>query len=331
MSFELTNENLQNIAARCTAIFLTKQASLSEALAKEAMDLELNPDQIHRAIEATNTVAYLKQLEESPDRTFEFPVADYKEVIAKMVLPEEVSAANPIGNDYDPAAPNNEIVKNDATGQGINLGYTDFEKVALLNSSIVGSLNELRSIEEQKSANMFMLLEKKAGLGDEVWENTIKSFSTMTDLEKKASSVFSLYTQGQELLKREKDLRDSLEKAAELMEKFAVAGLVARGVGAMVGGLAKSVGSSIGKPLANVGRFSSSASKKGMSTNKAVETYDRIAKTQGSGAAKAHFGGAKPSMIHRKGVGKTLDTAAAAATGLTATHQTGVWENLQKN
>lgn len=322
MSFELNNDNLQNIAARCTAVFLNKQASLSEALAKEAMDLELNPDQIKRAIEATNTVAYLKQLEDSPDRTFEFPVADYKEVIAKMVLPEQVSSANPIGNDYDPASPENEIIKNDKTGQGINLGFTDFEKVALLNSAIIGAVNELRALDEKMSANLFLLQEKRAGLGEDRWTS---------ELQKEASDVKSLMAEGRELLAREKLVRESLEKAAEQMEKFALIGLAARGAGALIGGLARGTGKAVGGTVSNIGRFSSSASKKGMKTPQAVKAYDNIAKSKGTDAAKAHFGGAKPSIIHRKGISKTTDLAVAGATGLTATHSQGVWDTLQKN
>lgn len=91
MSFELTSERLQDIAVGCVTKFMNKQASLSEAIAKEAMDLELNPDQTKRVIEASNTIAYLRQLEKSADRTFEFEVADYTKVMTNMCMPEDMA------------------------------------------------------------------------------------------------------------------------------------------------------------------------------------------------------------------------------------------------
>jgi uncharacterized protein YoaH (UPF0181 family) len=91
MTFELTQERLQEIAVGCVTKFMSKQASLSEAIAKEAQDLELNSEQTKRVIEVTNTVAYLRQLEKSADRTFEFPVADYNHVMAAMCMPEDMA------------------------------------------------------------------------------------------------------------------------------------------------------------------------------------------------------------------------------------------------
>lgn len=93
MTFELTSERLQEIAVSCVTKFMQKQASLTEAIAKEAMDLELNSDQTKRVIEATNTIAYLRQLEKAADRTFEFDVADYNNVMATMCIPEDMLKA----------------------------------------------------------------------------------------------------------------------------------------------------------------------------------------------------------------------------------------------
>lgn len=84
---DLTVERLQSIAVGCVTQFLNKQASLSQAIAKEAQELELNSDQTKRVIEASNTVAYLRQLEKAADRTFEFPLADYSEVMSIMCIP----------------------------------------------------------------------------------------------------------------------------------------------------------------------------------------------------------------------------------------------------
>jgi hypothetical protein len=103
MTFELTSERLQEIAIGCVTQFIQKQASLSDAIAKEAMDLELNSDQTKRVIEATNTIAYLRQLEKSADRTFEFEVADFNKVMATMCMPDDMlkSAGTPPWLDKD--------------------------------------------------------------------------------------------------------------------------------------------------------------------------------------------------------------------------------------
>lgn len=103
MTFELTPERLQEIAVGCVSQFIQKTASLNEAISKEAQALELNPDQTKRVIEASNTIAYLRQLEKSADRTFEFEVADYGKVMAHMCMPEDMlkSAGTPPWLDKD--------------------------------------------------------------------------------------------------------------------------------------------------------------------------------------------------------------------------------------
>ena len=87
MSTDLTPELLQDISVRVVSNFMTKQAGLSEGIAKEAKEMELNPDQIKRVIESSNTIAYLRQLEDATDRSFEFPVAEYNHVMGHLVLP----------------------------------------------------------------------------------------------------------------------------------------------------------------------------------------------------------------------------------------------------
>lgn len=90
MPFQLTNDKLQSIAVNCVTQFLNKEASLSQAVSKQAQALELNPEQTKRVIEASNTIAHLRQLEKAADRTFEFKVADYNEVMADMCVPPAV-------------------------------------------------------------------------------------------------------------------------------------------------------------------------------------------------------------------------------------------------
>ena len=71
---------------------MNDKVPLSVGLAKEASDLELNPEQIRRGVEAVNNITYLKILQISPDRTVEFPLCKYAEVIDELGIPDMPSA-----------------------------------------------------------------------------------------------------------------------------------------------------------------------------------------------------------------------------------------------
>jgi len=102
----ITSETLQDIAVKCTEQFLNNKVPLSLGLAKEAADHCLNPDQIQRCVEATNTVAFLKVRAMSPDKTCEFPLAKYAEVMGAVSIPEDVekvASAKPFPEDFKEA------------------------------------------------------------------------------------------------------------------------------------------------------------------------------------------------------------------------------------
>jgi hypothetical protein len=91
----ITSDTLRDIAILCTEKFLNDRIPLSQGLAKEASVHGLNPDQIQRCVEATNTVAFLKVRALSDDKTCEFPLAKYAEVMASIALPETSAEAAP--------------------------------------------------------------------------------------------------------------------------------------------------------------------------------------------------------------------------------------------
>lgn len=70
--------------------FLNEKTPLSQGIAKQASDMGFNSEQVKRTVEATNNIAYLKMLGMTEDRSFEFPVADFKEVMAHILMPEGV-------------------------------------------------------------------------------------------------------------------------------------------------------------------------------------------------------------------------------------------------
>lgn len=97
----ISNTDLQDIAVHCTSAFLNGGTPLATSLAKQASDRGLNSDQVKRAIEATNTLCYLKGLEVGSDRTFEFPVAEYGDVIKQASVPDGFTGS---GESLAPAA-----------------------------------------------------------------------------------------------------------------------------------------------------------------------------------------------------------------------------------
>ena len=87
----ITVQDLQDIAVECAGEFFNNHTPLSVGLAKVASDRGLNSDQLRRAVEATNTVTYLKSLQVSPDRTGEFPLANYEEIVKLACVPDNLA------------------------------------------------------------------------------------------------------------------------------------------------------------------------------------------------------------------------------------------------
>lgn len=84
----ITTQDIQDIAVKCASEFFNNNTPLNESLAKEASYRGLNSDQLKRAVEATNTITYLKSIEVAKDRTSEFPLGDYREIVKQASLPE---------------------------------------------------------------------------------------------------------------------------------------------------------------------------------------------------------------------------------------------------
>lgn len=84
----ISSDTIRDISVKSVEMFLNDKVPLSEGLAKQASAYELNSEQIQRAVEATNSIAYLKVLELANDRTVEFPLCKYAEVMTSIVIPE---------------------------------------------------------------------------------------------------------------------------------------------------------------------------------------------------------------------------------------------------
>jgi hypothetical protein len=97
----ITIPELQEIAVKCTSDFFNNNIPLNQSLAKEASDRGLNCDQLQRAIEATNTLTYLKSVDSTKDRTSEFPVANYQEIVKLAFVPDSLQKSAPDEGDMN--------------------------------------------------------------------------------------------------------------------------------------------------------------------------------------------------------------------------------------
>lgn len=84
----ISSDQIRDISIKTVEGFLNDKIPLSEGLAKQASLLQLNSEQIQRSVEATNSIAYLKVLSLTDDRTMEFPLCKYAEVMVKVALPD---------------------------------------------------------------------------------------------------------------------------------------------------------------------------------------------------------------------------------------------------
>lgn len=81
-------EQLKNLAAKAVSNYIARGVTLTDAVAALSKENRLNEEQTKRLVEVSNQVAYLKILETAKDRTFNFPVAEYKDVMAKIATPD---------------------------------------------------------------------------------------------------------------------------------------------------------------------------------------------------------------------------------------------------
>lgn len=253
---EISTEDLKDLSVTVVESFINNKVSMNETITKIACDRELNPDQTKRLVETSNTVAYLKLQKEASDKTFEFPVADYNQVILGMVSPDK----------QDTSGIEAEFVR----GQTKEAAYIDEHAFSL-------SIEETRAIATKEAYKNKDMLEKLAydkaeiliNIGDTLFtfskdEFAMEKLAEVCDEEtfiklaflvnkngptplrkhifkeaelNQAKHLFNLFKQAQELIK-ETGKREELNKKAFFQAIGAGLGMAARGI---AGGLAKAV------------------------------------------------------------------------------------------
>lgn len=288
-------ETIRTYAVQAVTDFVSNGVPLSQGIAKIASTQELNPEQIKRVVEASNTVAHLKMISGSSDRTAEFPVAKYETVLGHMVQPGE-------GSNLVTAAPSEAYNSSQGTGEftkysmdqsqlethlarGILATKSEIEKIAydkqivlLQMEDVIKSMsksdNPLEKLAEVASEKEYNILSKYFGL-EKTASESLSTKLVFTDKElSEARTLVGLVKEAEDLVKSE-------------MEKKAF-------VGAALAGLGRVAGAVVGKPIrmaasglaslgSTVGKVAASgATKKPLSTD--------VAKSWGKIKGKANIG-----------------------------------------
>lgn len=230
----VTPELIRDISVQAVEEFLNNKVPLSKGLAKQAAAHDLNAEQVKRAVESANNIAYLKVLQVAEDRTVEFPLAKFAEVMAAATIPEnfQEKVAKVIGPENGPM-----IEKTASAAEPFEFSLK--EKQLFLLKEAAANKEALDRIEQESIVMADTLVKAAKALGkDEAWMDKLASvtdqetFSRLSILVsgevkpyrnieglfksaslKEATAFSDLYKQAQALVREQRE-RSGLQKRA---------------------------------------------------------------------------------------------------------------------
>jgi len=340
----ISSDQIRDISVKSVEAFLNQKIPLSEGLAKQASALELNSEQIHRAVEATNSIAYLKILQLSDDRTVEFPLCKYAEVMRSVTLPnmdfQKVASEQPqmmfnVAPNVSKTLSHTELEKiaSDAENKYMkelthNEKYIHFIKMASENDAMLARLKdrELTIVADlTKAASVIKKdvqgLEKLAAVVDgpefsvlsKLVFNESKTHAN-TGIFKKAELEKVYVLTG--LLKEAQELHANIKEAKELSERSSM--VKQAFLGKAIGGAVGAIGSGIGKAIGSVASIPFKVLGKGLDAT-ASNVKSQANATFQTGANKVRQAMGKPTVAIPKVTKRFGLGAAAGMAGLAAT------------
>lgn len=343
----MSSDQLRDISVAVVEDFVNNKTPLSVGLAKQAALHELNSEQIQRCVEASNTIAHLKLLSVAEDRTFEFPLCKFAEVMSHAAAPDfEKSAGTMISTRSASRATDLSQEKHASDDSTIEISEHEaklhFIKEAAANDRAVEELEARASIVKAELIKAASAVAKDPHGLDKIAcvvepENAIaltqlaygeyrtlrdfgagkdglfkaaelKTVATFQDLYKEARALVNELNERKALQKRAHAVREELQKEAIL---GAAGSLVGGAVGRVIGGTLGAAG----RGVVSAGRTIFQAGGKTLG----AEKYKKV----GLGATALAAGGTaamNASMLgHNPGVnpvnGRSRD----------------VWDGLQSN
>lgn len=286
----VTSDQIRDMSIKTVEGFLNGKVPLSAGLAKHASYHNLNSDQIQRAVEATNSIAYLKVLSLADDRTMEFPLCKYAEVMQGIALPETMlkTASNVdkiLSSDAKYLA--NPIEKTAAAIEKItDFELSDAEKQVYF---IKMAAQNQRELSDLKDREMFLGPELMKAASDlrkdpQALEKIAtvlegKEFSKLTTLVygtpqgvpdqglfksaelQEVKSLVGLLKQAEDLLIEIKSKEDLAKRSELVKEAFlgAIGAGIGRAVGATLAAPVKLMGRAVGRTASNLHNSTSNA------------------------------------------------------------------------
>lgn len=219
-------QDLQDIAVQCTGDFYNHGTPLSVGLAKQATERDLNSDQVKRAIEATNTLAYLKSVDGS-DRTGEFPLADYDEIMKCASLPDDMTLTEPSVSISAAEGLDEDLTKSASVAEdALAFAMPELTKEAALKHLIKEAAINKRALEDAQARAFHLTFDlEKAAAELKKTPHAIEALSyvaTDTYFTKLARLIFGVESTPtrldwvEDVATRHRDWKPALEKAAAL-------------------------------------------------------------------------------------------------------------------
>lgn len=291
----MSSEQLRDLSIRVVEGFLNDKIPLSEGLAKQAAANDLNSDQVQRCVEACNTISFLKIMGAAQDRTFEFPLCDYDDVMTKAAAPTMTKAASDLPSS---SVVNDTPMEKSASAETVTQ-FSQQERVVFMikeaaaNSRFVEEL-ECRSVQLVESLTKIaaeigkdpVALDKiacavssenvgaitslvfgkpesvrdfGAGAGGMFKAAELKAVATLQDLYKEAKLIRDELASRKEIQKRASLLQADMTKQAFASSFAAGAG---RAIGSAVGSAASGIGRVATAPLSSLGGTAANVTKR---------------------------------------------------------------------
>lgn len=271
---DMTPEEIRDCAVHAVEEFINNKVPLSQAVACCAETHALNSEQVKRVIEAANSIAYLKLLGGAEDRTFEFPVAEYTEVMGHLALPKNKLILN-TSDPKEPNIPMEESINKDDIGMFPKAAseYSKEENELFLMRAWIRNRADLEKIANRRETvkleiedSLLKLQADKFGiekLAEVAEESMFKILAPFFGLDKKAEEdvvfldkslnearrLIGLCKEAQILIKEEIEKQALDQRALEILKE---AGRLGKTVGAFssnVAGLPAHAAGAAGKAM----------------------------------------------------------------------------------
>lgn len=296
------SDAIKNYAVQAVTDFVTNGTSLSTGISKIASAEQLNPEQIKRVVEASNTIAHLKLLSGSTDRTSEFPVAKYEDVLGHMVTP---SKNTDFVDQTKNVSEQSEAYPGATHGENVKYASTRAELETYTARAIISTKAHLEKLAYDKQSKMLEIedsikrLQKEKDHMEKFAEVCSETeFGMVFGMEKSASLNTKLVFEDRELTEARKLvglIKEAKEIISDEMEKSAflgaAVGALGRAVGGAIGAVTKPIGRGIATASKNLGNISVSEIK-GVEPNAAAASWASKAKKVGNTAANIGLGAA---------------------------------------